>query len=602
MASRAARLAAWVPLVLLLAGCFALALGAAPSPDRFLAGDEATYLMQAESLAFDRDLAYSPADLERFTRRHGEAPRRLILEARHAGRPGLVYGVPALYALWLAPFLLFVPLADVAPLANALLLLAAGLVTARTLARRMGPAGPIWTAAFLFGSVVFAYVFRVRPDLLLVACVAGGYALAWGGEPPPADGPAEVYAAPGVESPARFRLRWLTAGLLVAVPAVFSPLGLLLLVPLAFAVPAERWREGRALLAAGALLLLAGSTAAGWASGGPRLPWSGEPRVFTQATGFPAAGAAQPAVGGEAVEPAVQWPLPGGAAFWGWSLVGLAVGRDVGLLPYFLPLLLALCAPTGGERGRRLLLWVAALGVLGALLLHPFNFAGGPGAIANRRFLPFYAALWFRPARPARPVRPARMTWALAVVVAAAPFLWPLWAQPAAALGPPDGGARYVSALARRFLPYETTQQAPAGEPEVRIGRLRARLLGGGLTATSGGDRLALFGDREGELLLASPTELKAVTLDFEHRATAHLEVVGATVGQTLLRPDGTVVFELLLAPARALHPLAGSEKAYYVYPLRLRLAGARPQPLAFRIEPSEGKPADPDGRDGRAE
>ena len=94
---------AWGVLGLLLA---ATLLGAATLDRRDwpgLVGDEAAYLMQAESLAFDLDLVYSRADFDRFAARWRRPPEGLILQSGDRGET-LTYGKPALYSAWLAPF------------------------------------------------------------------------------------------------------------------------------------------------------------------------------------------------------------------------------------------------------------------------------------------------------------------------------------------------------------------------------------------------------------------------------------------------------------------------------------------------------------------
>src|SRR3954464_4521349 len=121
-----------------------------------LGGDEATYLMQAQSLAWDHDLRYSRRDYDRFVEQWGLKPDGLILQSGDGGRT-LVYAKPASYALWIAPFLrLYLRKGEA--IANALLLALAAVLAARTLERRLGPVAPLWVAVWIFASVTFAYV------------------------------------------------------------------------------------------------------------------------------------------------------------------------------------------------------------------------------------------------------------------------------------------------------------------------------------------------------------------------------------------------------------------------------------------------------------
>ncbi|HEY3491772.1 MAG TPA: hypothetical protein VGK43_02400, partial [Solirubrobacterales bacterium] len=87
---------AWAVLGLLLAAT----LAAAATLDRrtwpAFVGDEATYLMEAQSLAWDFDLRYGKEDYDRFLAQWGRAPEGLILQSSDEGRT-LVYGKPAAY-------------------------------------------------------------------------------------------------------------------------------------------------------------------------------------------------------------------------------------------------------------------------------------------------------------------------------------------------------------------------------------------------------------------------------------------------------------------------------------------------------------------------
>src|SRR5205085_4960316 len=102
------KILAWALLALLLA---ATLLGAATFDRRrwpSVVGDEATYLMAAQSLAWDGDLRYSRADHKRFVAQWGVQPDGLILQSADRGRT-LIYGKPTTYPLFLAPFLRLAP-------------------------------------------------------------------------------------------------------------------------------------------------------------------------------------------------------------------------------------------------------------------------------------------------------------------------------------------------------------------------------------------------------------------------------------------------------------------------------------------------------------
>lgn len=576
-------------LLALLAGAAGFELGA-----RAPVGDEATYVMQALSIAHDRDLAFTEEDHRRYAALYGRPPDRLALASRDDGE-SIVYGVPFLWALWAAPFLAASAQSGAA-VANALLLAIAAWIAARALERRIGPAAWPWTAALVFGSVAFAYAFLALPDLLLMASSALGLALAYGRPPAPAaGGPPEIYGEPDDDSGTgegrmRFVLRWMVAGALLAIPAVQRPVYLVLLLAVLFAVPRRRRVAGIAALAAGVALTGLTVSAVQWTAGGGWAPHAGR-HSFTAEAGYPgvdypaeawpgppAAPAGVAAVAPGAVEP------PLSPSLWGWNAVYLGFGRHVGLIPYFLPGFLIL-AFANGRRGR----WALAAGVvlaLAALLwLRPHNFFGGAEAVADRFFLPLYPALWFLAVRPGERVL-RRSAGALGAVALAAPFLLPLWNAPSAHPVGEDGRYRYISGVAREWLPYETTQTViPA--PRALAGDLVLTFLAGEAGPAGGDPRapLRLRGRREIELWVASPAPLDRLTLTFGRRGPSEIEVLdGGEPGVLMLRGDGGVAFTIALDSPRATHPPAWSDEPWAFHPLRFRLPQGPPFDIEFEV------------------
>src|SRR5687767_9439462 len=249
----AMRAFSWAVLGVLLAAT----LVAAASFDRRrwpqLVGDEATYLMQAESLAWDFDLRYERADYDRFLAHWGRRPEGLILQSSDGGR-SLTYGKPALYALAIAPFVRLSPVRGAA-VANALYLAAAA---------------ALWVAVFVFASVTFAHVFWAHSDLFLMSLVAVGLALVFGA-PQSGAGPA----------------RWAAAGALLAAVAASRPFYASLLAAAAFAAPRPRRRPWLAL-AAGAAAVLSAVVTWDLATRGTWTSYGAERQSFYSHTGFPA--------------------------------------------------------------------------------------------------------------------------------------------------------------------------------------------------------------------------------------------------------------------------------------------------------------------------
>jgi len=581
--------AGWAVLALLLLATLigALRLDRAKLP---LLGDEATYAMQAASLAWDFDLAYSRKDYDRFVAHWGVPPEGLILQSR-PGSERLVYGKPPLYALVIAPFVRAAPVRG--PLvANALLLAAAALLAARSLRNRIGPAAPLWMAAFVFASVAFASVFWGDSDLFLMAAVAAGYALVYQGERRYAGGeapPPQIYEGEETGSGRWFLARWLGAGALLGSAVIYRPVYLTLLVPALLAAresPRHRRVPAVAGLALGALAVLLVSMGLQWLAGGDPTGYGGQRQGIYARELYP-----------EVEYPASRWAdrvAREGNASWlqpaavrpelnpklaGWNAAYFLAGRNVGVLPYFLPLLLGFVA-FRGDRGRWAIPLAVAAAAVAFLFLRPFNFYGG-GVLGNRYFLPLYPALWFMAARPARTV------WALAVAVLASPFLGPLWAHPTAYPLGENGQYRHVSNIAQRWLPYETTQDSAPGQQVSVGGGLWVKLLSHSVWSAGRDGRLRIAGGSQAELLVGSPQPLSALHVEFDERAPTRLIMGGSELRPLLLKANGYVLFEVPLSRERAVHPLVWSPYDYHLYTLDFRLPGAPAAPIGFRILPS---------------
>ena len=594
---------------LLLAGLLTATLVGAATFDRrgwpSVVGDEATYLMAAASLGWDHDLRYERRDYDRFLARWGVPPDGLILQSSDGGRT-LVYGKPAVYPALLAPLLRLAPRRG--PwIANALLLALAAIAAARALERRVGPAAPLWVAAAVFASVTFAYVFWAHTDLFLACLTAIALALVYGqpqraervsserdgrGRPLPwfSKSEGQGVGGTGVKRDLGEGVGWGAAArfacggaLLALVVLARPPYAPLFLPALLAAAPGTRRRAGAAL-AGGALglVLLAGVCNA--VTRGTWTGYSGERRSFYAYTGFPGVG-----------EGAGEWSRQieeRGDANWvkpetflvgfdarqtAWNVLYYLVGRHVGVLVYFLPLLLGVVAFRRGE-GRWALPLAAVIAAALLFWLRPFNFYGGGGTIANRYFLPAYPALWFLAARPLRGVR----AWLppLLAALLAAPFLWPLWTSPRAFPIAEDGGYRWTSTAARRWLPYETTLShlKPAGQEDLQLNGMWVKLLTPGLHAVEGGAALGVASGRPAELLVGSSHPLSGVVVLPTSR---RLDVEGATPANTT--GDGRRV--LSFRHPRAVHRMWWTDDPFYLYQVRLLPPPSGPDAV-FRISP----------------
>jgi hypothetical protein len=582
--------ASWAVLALFLL----LTLIGAVSLDRAslpLLGDEATYAMQAASLVHDLDLSYERRDYDRFVAAWGQPPEGLILQSR-PGSQRLVYAKPPLYALIVAPFVAAAPVRGPV-VANALMLAAAALLAARALGHRIGGvAAPLWVSAFLFASVAFAYVYWGEADLFLFAAVAAGFSLVYWGDrryskkeaPPP-----QVYQGEDTEAPRGFLVRWLAAGALLGIAAVYRPVYLTLFLPAllaAWEAPPDRRRRAVAGLVLGAAGIAALSMSIQWLAGGDPTGYGGQRQGIYAREPFPAVDS--PAGGwaervkkegnaswlqAEAVRP---WLNP---RLLGWNVLYFLLGRDFGVLPYFLPLLLGFLA-FQRDRGRWAIPLAVGAAALAFLLLRPFNFAGG-GALANRYFLPLYPALWFMAARPVRAV------WAPLAALAASPFLGPLWSHPTAYPVVGKGEYRIVSPMARRWLAYETTQSTAPGE-QISVGSgLWVRLLDHNVWTAADGKSLRMVGGSTAGLLIAAPRPLKALYVELDEHAPSRLRVGDRELRPVLLKPNGYVLFEISPGPERAVHPLWWGSHDYHLYKLDLHLPGAPAMPITMHLQPA---------------
>jgi len=563
-----------------------------------LVGDEATYLMQAQSLAFDGDLFYDAGDYRRFVALWHTPPEGLILQSDDEGAT-IAFGKPSFYAIVIAPFVRVAPVRGPF-VANALLLALAGVAAALALRRRIGPAAPLWVAAFLFGSVSFAYVFWAHADLFLMVLAALALALAYG-----RDG-----EAGGARASRWSLVRWAGAGALLAPVALSRPFYATLLLPVALAAASSGRREGAArwkrlaALVTGALLVALAAVGISLAVHGHWTSYGGERMGFYSYTGFP-----------QVDFPAADWAdrlaERGGPGSWAaarsfqipvlpkvtaWNVLYFLAGRDVGLLPYFLPLVLGIAAfrPC---RGRWALLVAVVATAACFLYVRPFNFYGGGGSIANRYILPVYPALWFLAAGVERRWRPAWAAGApVLVALIAAPFLWPTWAAPRGYPHLPSGGYRYVAPAARLLLPYETTLDhlKPSGHEDARHHGLWIKSLGPELDPNAPGGWMELAPDgsgvRAGELLVGAPRRLGLLRLEFAPPGPGEVEVDGGHTEPAVLPSAGGSAFLLTPGPARAHHRMWWTEQPFWLYRLVVRvLPGELPPgtPARFRLIPS---------------
>lgn len=557
--------ARWLVPAVLLAFLTVLEI-ARPAAAPTSAGGVAHYL-HAASLAHDQDAVFASEDLERL--RQLPQPDRLSVLLARADDDRLVYPGAGPEALWLAPFVAVAGLSG-AVFATALAVVWAMGLAATTMRQRLHtPWGLLLLA--LLASTTIRFVLEPRAEAIGLAAVLAAFALAFRGESSEFVEMPEVYDDALRLGGWRFTARWLGIGALLAVAALSHPLYLLLFLPAALAVPERARRSGIAwLLGGGALLALPTLVASGALSS---LPWLRDLAAFDAAAGFPTSttdwgsGEAIPSLLGAAA-PQLHVGLLG------WNLAFLAVGRTVGAVPYFLPvlLMLALWEPRSGRSP--LVVAVTAV-ALTAAVVWPFDWAGEPGGLGNALLLPAFGALWLVPTRP------VRFIWLIATTILAGALLWPTWLDLLGLRPVGSHGVGAVPSYATRWLPVESSLRV--GDDELlRGGSLAARIAGGALGERGG--ELVLSGGRWGSLMLVNDRPVESVLLDFDGQAGTDLEVEGGELGSTVFRGDGGIGFEVRLGESDRRHPVWWSSEDQSLYDLRLRLPSAPPFPVAFRV------------------
>lgn len=335
-----------------------------------IAGDEASYLLQALSLAYDFDLKYDAGDMARWETIGWKQPPLGLFYQTYSG--GAALAKPYLYSAVLAPFIRLAGARfGVALVGSAVfvLLILVSLKTALLYFDRT--VAPLVVAAFFLASNTYFYVFVIHPDLfhaLLTACFC--------------------YAALLHFRSSSNRLVCLMAVLLgICVSEKFSMLFLLLPVFICAVMKTAWWRVRllAVLLCAatfGLCLLpyLHYSDYKSWhAYGGAR---------FYSASGL--LDSQKPIAHGGGIVGARLLGLHAGIAELLRSAWYYVFGAYTGMF-IFAPaiLLFGIVSCCASERRAKIFPWAAGIGlmVLSYLIFGPFNYFGGGYSVGNRWFL-----------------------------------------------------------------------------------------------------------------------------------------------------------------------------------------------------------------------
>ncbi len=142
--------------------------------------------------------------------------------------------------------------------------------------------------------------------------------------------------------------------------------------------------------------------------------------------------------------------------------------------------------------------------------------------------------------------------------------------------------------MARRILPYETTQSHIPGGEDGNANGLWVKLLTHDVWRVAGGRGLRMIGTGEAELLVGSPTPMPFLAVELDRRAPTRLAAGGRELRPSLLRPNGSEVFEVPLVRPRAVHPMWWTHDDYYLYELRFRLPGGKAGPVSMELRRGE--------------
>lgn len=380
--------------------------------------DEATYHSMAWSLAFDGDVRYERADLERvYAAGYGGGPSGLFL-VRNPDTGGLFFAKSFAYPLFAAPFVRL--LGDNGFFVLHALLLAAMLAAGYAYAKRATAPGPaaLLTATYVMGSVLAVYFFWITPEWFNAALVFLATFL-W------------LYKEPVLGEDRPPPARWLTgawtdvaAAVLYGVAVYSKPPNALIVAPLLLWTLARRRYLRAALAGFACALVVAGFFGATWSWIGDWNYQGGDRRQFNVLTSYPMLDPDKTfdttgtSMTTNVEDFAAAIPAP---ATLGRDLLYVWLGRNGGMLPYMFPAVaaLALFVLAPAERRR----WWSPQGLLAAFFLMEvvaivvmvkLNWIGGGGTIGSRYFVNVYPLLFF--------VLPA------ASAVGAAVASWAVWA------------------------------------------------------------------------------------------------------------------------------------------------------------------------------
>ena len=499
---------------------------------------EASAILLAQSLLEDGDRVFGIEDEARFSSWFEETSRSAGSSITGQVDDGGRFESPLALGLYLSPWV-WAAGETGAFLGLALLLACSLWVLNRHLRPRLFDDSPKVIALFFLGSALFPAALHLWSETFLAAVVLLFFGLLYRGEVL-VGVPTELFSPPGL-SGNREAFRFVVLGILLAVLVASQPTLVVFIFPLFAAV--RRQRIGT-VSGVGLLLALGLSL---WALGALEQGFSSR------------------LVESVSLDPDL----------WKWNLAYLFVGRHIGLLLFFAPLLLLPWC--GREQGRRAL-WAAVL--LGTLLVvgcSPFDYSGLPWTVGARAWIPLFAGLLFLIDRTT-PRLPTALTLVLAVL-----SLWPSWTHLREPAADSSGRAAWDSGALSRWLPWETTQRGlSAVEPLETMGIQLAFVNPGAWKGADG--QMRVMGSVWSELMVISDYPVTGLRFESDEEGGVEIELRNAELRQSVFRPDGSVGFLLSLQEPKISHSSHAGTQSRYYRSFSLRLSQAPRRPIRVRI------------------
>ena len=396
-------------------------------------GDEATYYMIAQSLAYDGDIRYTLRDLQRVYVDFPEGPQGIFLRK---GRDGnLYYAKSFAYSALVAPWFRLFGI-NAFPMVNIALLLLVLMAAFRYVYNTSFRTSRLWPVVFILASVLPAYVVWMTPEIMNFAAVFLSLFL----------------LLHRTERPQHGGIARDVLGAAVGGIGVFAkPInGVVFIVATLVLWQQRAWKRLLTWAVVGSSVVLALFGVYAWVTG----DWNymgGERKTFYGRFPYQRPEYTFERLG-EYHSADVNYPRE---LYYDARTILLDVfyyffGRYAGIAWYFPPALIGLASAVRRRKVTDVALLLAFfLGMMVFILTQPHNYIGGGGTIANRYFLTLYPLTFFM--RPQAP----RLAQMVAIGAVAAVFALPANAAPFMTVLNPW---RYAHTPMHRWLPVEYTQ------------------------------------------------------------------------------------------------------------------------------------------------